>query len=121
MSAFAKSRTLKEQREYLPAFACREELLKVIRDNQGAYPSSRRSTLELTGRQSSSLSVRLGQARRLSWHSSCTRTGTAHMGLSAVHNLDVSQLCPSPSVSAKRWRYGPFHFCIYQLTYSLSV
>ncbi|KAI0074794.1 P-loop containing nucleoside triphosphate hydrolase protein [Panus rudis PR-1116 ss-1] len=34
VSAFAKSRTLKEQREYLPAFACREELLKVVRDNQ---------------------------------------------------------------------------------------
>ena len=36
VSAFAKSRTLKEQREYLPAFACREELMKVIRENQGA-------------------------------------------------------------------------------------
>ena len=35
VSAFAKTRTLKEQREYLPAFACREELLKVIRENQG--------------------------------------------------------------------------------------
>lgn len=35
VSAFAKSRTLKEQREYLPAFACREELMKVIRENQG--------------------------------------------------------------------------------------
>ena len=34
VSAFARSRTLKEQREYLPAFACREDLLKVIRDNQ---------------------------------------------------------------------------------------
>ncbi|KAK7688261.1 Pre-mRNA-splicing factor ATP-dependent RNA helicase PRP16 [Cerrena zonata] len=34
VSAFAKSRTLKEQREYLPAFACREEILKVIRENQ---------------------------------------------------------------------------------------
>ncbi|KAG8963054.1 DEAH-box RNA helicase prp16 [Tulasnella sp. 419] len=33
-SAFAKSKTLKEQREYLPAFACREELLKTIRENQ---------------------------------------------------------------------------------------
>ncbi|KAH7108277.1 P-loop containing nucleoside triphosphate hydrolase protein, partial [Auriculariales sp. MPI-PUGE-AT-0066] len=33
-SSFAKTRTLKEQREYLPAFACREELLKMIRDNQ---------------------------------------------------------------------------------------
>ncbi|KAG6816272.1 hypothetical protein H0H87_007353 [Tephrocybe sp. NHM501043] len=35
VSNFAKTRTLKEQREYLPAFACREELMKVIRENQG--------------------------------------------------------------------------------------
>ncbi|KAH9917373.1 P-loop containing nucleoside triphosphate hydrolase protein [Epithele typhae] len=34
VSAFARTRTLKEQREYLPAFACREELMKVIRENQ---------------------------------------------------------------------------------------
>ncbi|KAF8624805.1 hypothetical protein AX15_005694 [Amanita polypyramis BW_CC] len=34
VSSFAKNRTLKEQREYLPAFACRGELLKVIRENQ---------------------------------------------------------------------------------------
>jgi len=33
-SAFSKSKTLKEQREYLPAFAVREDLLRVIRDNQ---------------------------------------------------------------------------------------
>ncbi|MCJ1382823.1 DEAH-box RNA helicase prp16 [Xylographa soralifera] len=33
-SDFSKSKTLKEQREYLPAFAVREELLRVIRDNQ---------------------------------------------------------------------------------------
>ncbi|TEB26322.1 pre-mRNA splicing factor [Coprinellus micaceus] len=33
-SSFSRTRTLKEQREYLPAFACREELLKVIRENQ---------------------------------------------------------------------------------------
>ena len=39
MSTFAKSRTLKEQREYLPAFACREELLRHIRDNQGKLDS----------------------------------------------------------------------------------
>lgn len=37
VSSFAKNRTLKEQREYLPAFACREELLKSIRENQGKY------------------------------------------------------------------------------------
>ncbi|XP_006454836.1 hypothetical protein AGABI2DRAFT_61322 [Agaricus bisporus var. bisporus H97] len=34
VSVFARSRTLKEQREYLPAFACREDLMKVIRENQ---------------------------------------------------------------------------------------
>ena len=33
-SEFSRSKTLREQREYLPAFAVREELLKVIRDNQ---------------------------------------------------------------------------------------
>lgn len=36
-SAFARNRTLKEQREYLPAFACREDLMKTIRDNQGTF------------------------------------------------------------------------------------
>lgn len=39
VSDFAKNRTLKEQREYLPAFACREELLKIIRENQGMSDS----------------------------------------------------------------------------------
>ena len=34
-SAFAKNRTLKQQREYLPAFAVREELMRMIRDHQG--------------------------------------------------------------------------------------
>ncbi|KZZ87834.1 pre-mRNA-splicing factor [Ascosphaera apis ARSEF 7405] len=33
-SAFSKSKSLREQREFLPAFAVREELLRVIRDNQ---------------------------------------------------------------------------------------
>ncbi|TFK18800.1 pre-mRNA splicing factor [Coprinopsis marcescibilis] len=33
-SSFSRNRTLKEQREYLPAFACREELMKVVRENQ---------------------------------------------------------------------------------------
>ncbi|KAJ1675365.1 hypothetical protein EV182_001413, partial [Spiromyces aspiralis] len=33
-SAFAKTKTIKEQREYLPAFACRDSLLSIIRDNQ---------------------------------------------------------------------------------------
>ncbi|KAJ3212239.1 DEAH-box RNA helicase prp16, partial [Clydaea vesicula] len=34
VSSFAKSKTMREQREYLPVFAVREELLKVVRDNQ---------------------------------------------------------------------------------------
>jgi pre-mRNA-splicing factor ATP-dependent RNA helicase DHX38/PRP16 len=33
-SAFSKSKSLRQQREYLPAFAVREDLLRVIRDNQ---------------------------------------------------------------------------------------
>ncbi|OSS49615.1 hypothetical protein B5807_05861 [Epicoccum nigrum] len=33
-SNFSKSKTLREQRQYLPAFAVREDLLRVIRDNQ---------------------------------------------------------------------------------------
>ena len=33
-SDFSKSKTLQEQREYLPAFAVREDLLRIIRDNQ---------------------------------------------------------------------------------------
>ncbi|RMD41593.1 hypothetical protein DV735_g3531, partial [Chaetothyriales sp. CBS 134920] len=33
-STFSKTKSLKEQREYLPAFAVREELMRVIRDNQ---------------------------------------------------------------------------------------
>ncbi|TFK99651.1 P-loop containing nucleoside triphosphate hydrolase protein [Pterulicium gracile] len=33
-SSFARTRTLKEQREYLPAFACREDLMNTLRDNQ---------------------------------------------------------------------------------------
>lgn len=33
-SDFSRTKSLKEQREYLPAFAVREELLRVVRDNQ---------------------------------------------------------------------------------------
>ncbi|KAJ5157186.1 Pre-mRNA-splicing factor ATP-dependent RNA helicase PRP16 [Penicillium canariense] len=33
-SSFSKTKSLREQREYLPAFAVREDLLRVIRDNQ---------------------------------------------------------------------------------------
>lgn len=34
VSAFAKSRSIKQQREYLPIFAVREALLSTVRDNQ---------------------------------------------------------------------------------------
>lgn len=36
-SNFARTRTLKQQREYLPAFAVREELMAHIRDHQGMF------------------------------------------------------------------------------------
>ena len=32
-SEFAKSKTLKQQREFLPVYACRHDLLKIVRDN----------------------------------------------------------------------------------------
>ena len=34
VSEFAKSKTIKEQREYLPIFSVKEELMTVIRDNK---------------------------------------------------------------------------------------
>lgn len=34
VSDFARTRTMREQREFLPVFAVREDLLKVVRDNQ---------------------------------------------------------------------------------------
>lgn len=34
VSIFAKTRSIKQQREYLPVFAIREEMMQVIRDNQ---------------------------------------------------------------------------------------
>ena len=33
-SQFAKTKTIKEQREYLPVYAVRDELLSVVRENQ---------------------------------------------------------------------------------------
>lgn len=35
VSDFARTRSMREQREFLPVFGVREELLKVVRDNQG--------------------------------------------------------------------------------------
>lgn len=36
-SHFARSRTFKQQREYLPIFAVRHELMQIIKDNQVCY------------------------------------------------------------------------------------
>ena len=33
-SEFAKSKTLKQQREFLPVYACRHDLLKIVHDNR---------------------------------------------------------------------------------------
>ena len=37
VSKFAQSHSIREQREFLPIFQVRRELLQVIRDNQGMY------------------------------------------------------------------------------------
>ncbi len=64
VSNFARTRTLKEQREYLPAFACREELMKIIRDNQGEYLLNERHATNFTDSfQSSSLLVKPGRGK----------------------------------------------------------
>ena len=34
MSEFAKTKTMAEQRRYLPVYGVRDELLQIIRDNQ---------------------------------------------------------------------------------------
>ena len=34
-SEFARTKSMREQREFLPVFAVREDLLRVVRDNQG--------------------------------------------------------------------------------------
>lgn len=36
-SNFSRSKTIREQREYLPVFAVRENLMQVVRDNQGKH------------------------------------------------------------------------------------
>ena len=37
-SEFSKTKTIKQQREYLPIFAVRDELMQVIRENQVSSP-----------------------------------------------------------------------------------
>jgi pre-mRNA-splicing factor ATP-dependent RNA helicase DHX38/PRP16 len=38
VSAFAQSKSITQQREFLPIFTCREQLLQVIRDHSGKLP-----------------------------------------------------------------------------------
>jgi pre-mRNA-splicing factor ATP-dependent RNA helicase DHX38/PRP16 len=37
VSDFAKSKTVKEQREFLPIFSIRQKLMRIIADNQGNF------------------------------------------------------------------------------------
>ena len=56
VSEFAKTKTLQEQRRFLPVYDCREELLQVIRENQivvvvgetGSGKTTQASSLQLT-------------------------------------------------------------------------
>lgn len=99
-STFARTRTLREQREYLPAFAVREQLMSHIRDHQGE--PFRNAMMILLISQSSSLSARPVQARPRSLDSSCTKRDTAAQARSAAPSLEEWRLCPLPSVSARR-------------------
>jgi pre-mRNA-splicing factor ATP-dependent RNA helicase DHX38/PRP16 len=51
-SNFSRTKSLKEQREYLPAFACREDLMRTIRENQGPYSSHPQLLILLTAHSS---------------------------------------------------------------------
>ncbi|ORY93031.1 hypothetical protein BCR43DRAFT_362563 [Syncephalastrum racemosum] len=44
-SDFARTRSMREQREFLPVFAVREDLLRVVRDNQGKTVGKERKIL----------------------------------------------------------------------------
>ena len=54
-SEFAKRKSMKEQREYLPIFAVRHELLNVIRDN---------SVVVIVGETGSGKTTQLTQVRK---------------------------------------------------------
>jgi len=37
ISAFARNKSIKEQREFLPIYQVRQQLLQIVRDNQSAF------------------------------------------------------------------------------------
>lgn len=56
ISDWAKSRTLQQQRQFLPVYDCRDELLQVIRENQvvvvvGETGSGKTTQVSLLSRQ----------------------------------------------------------------------
>ncbi len=80
VSSFAKSRTLKEQREYLPAFACREELMKVIREHQGLKPAYFLYQLTIIFSKLSLLLEKLVLGRQRNLLNICSKTAIVRMG-----------------------------------------
>ena len=90
VSSFSKTRTLKEQRESLPAFACREELMKVLRENQGLSPPLFCwSTGILNISQLSLLSEKQVQGRQHNLPNSCMRMVIVSLDSLDAPNLDV--------------------------------
>ncbi|KAF1779527.1 P-loop containing nucleoside triphosphate hydrolase [Phytophthora cactorum] len=62
VSVFAKTRTLRQQREFLPIFQCREELLQVIRENQiVVIVGETGSAMSVAQRVSEEMEVPLGE------------------------------------------------------------
>jgi len=105
VSSFARNKTLKEQREYLPAFACREDLMKILRDNQGMhFISYMVYSTSLHFSKSSLLLAKQDLERQPNWLSFYTKMATVNMVSLDVLNPDELPLCQSLSVSVKRWR-----------------
>ena len=80
-SAFSRSKSLREQRQYLPAFACREALMRAIRENQGKLDHTPPSTVKLLRAvPQSRLSLeRLDLERQLSSRNSYTKKAIRRM------------------------------------------
>ena len=88
VSSFSKTRTLKEQREYLPAFACREELMKVLRENQGLFSLLLFNRI-LNPSQLLLLSEKQVQGRQHNSPNSCMRMVTVSLDSLDALNPDV--------------------------------
>jgi pre-mRNA-splicing factor ATP-dependent RNA helicase DHX38/PRP16 len=100
VSNFARTKTVKEQRQYLPAFAVREELLQIIRDNNGSLffcSAFATSYLHTVLQQLLSSLEKQAQEKQLSSLNFSWRTGTGTMERLVALSRVVLPPCPLPS------------------------